>query len=141
MEQISAVRRKGWAGVSHKAASLLLLVALVPTLTFLGHWTLHIDIPGTNLYVLLIPGEPEHTHADASQPEDEASHSQHCHAGAASCSDIPFTGASPFALLSETVALLGEGAVLIAIALALWRPVRSLEVAPELLPPKLAAAF
>lgn len=121
---------------------MILLIALLPTLTFLGHWSLQIDVPGTNLYVVLIPGEPEHSHAaDSQEPEDEASHSQHCHTNAGSCSDVPFTGVSPFALLSESVAHLGEGGALIALVLALWRPWRSLAIAPEEMPPRLQPAF
>lgn len=143
MEQISSVRRKGWAGISQRAASFALIIALLPTLTFLGHWTLHIDVPGTNLYLVLVPAEPEsaHTHTDTAEHEDGGSHSQHCHTSAASCSDIPFTGASPFALINDSLAHLGEAGALIAIALALWRPWRSLQIAPELLPPRLNPAL
>jgi hypothetical protein len=110
---------------------------MLPTLTFLGHWSFHIDVPGTNLYVLIVPGEqaPAVTH-DSQQQGDGQSHERHCHAGVASCSDIPFTGASPFALLSDSLAYLGASAALTAVALAFWRPGAVASVGPELQPPR-----
>src|SRR5690349_1959802 len=47
--------------------SWLLFATLLPTLTFFGHWSLRIDIPGTQLYV----GFPESHHHDDGAPEGE----------------------------------------------------------------------
>ena len=70
------------------------------------------------------------THADQQQDSGQ-SHERHCHAGVASCSDIPFTGASPFALLSDSLAYLGAFGALTALALLFWRPRSAASVDPE----------
>ncbi len=131
------MRRLGWDGFRPGFRTWALLLALLPTLTFLGHWSLHVDVPGTNLYVLLIPGEPSeaHTH-DGAQQDSAQSHERHCHAGVASCSDIPFTGASPFALLNDSLAYLGAFGALTVLAVLFWRPRSSASVGPDLRPPK-----
>jgi hypothetical protein len=110
---------------------LLLLVGILPSLTFLGHWTVQFDIPGTNSYVLVVPGE---AHDDLH--EDVHTHESHCHASAATCTDIPFVGASPFALMHDSVIYLGVAAVLIVLGLNTWRPRKSTTVAPLLQPPQ-----
>lgn len=109
---------------------LLLLVAILPSLTFLGHWALQFDIPGTNSYLVVVPGE---AHDDSHTGH---SHEQHCHAGVATCTDIPFTGASPFALMHDAVFYLGASAVLIFLGLNTWRPRKSMTIAPLLEPPR-----
>jgi len=131
------VYRHGWSGFRPRFRTWALLLALLPALTFLGHWSLHVDVPGTNLYVVVVPGEPAqaHTH-DGKQQDSGQSHERHCHAGVASCSDIPFTGASPFALLSDSVAYLGAFGALTALALLFWRPGATASVGPDLQPPK-----
>jgi hypothetical protein len=115
-----------------RGLQVLLLIAILPSLTFLGHWGLQFDIPGSRLYVVLMPAPPEHEH----DPAEESKHEQHCHANAASCTDVPFTGASPFALLQSSVEHLGAMALLIAFSVAVWRPGRSLTIGPELQPPQ-----
>lgn len=135
MNELARLRRLvGAARVRH----LLLLVAILPSLTFLGHWALQFDIPGTNSYVVVVPGE---THEDA---HTEHTHEQHCHAGVATCTDVPFTGASPFALMHDSVIYLGASALLIVLGLNTWRPRQSTTIAPLLEPPRrrgLAAQF
>jgi len=116
-----------------RALHVVLLIAILPSLTFLGHWGLNFDIPGSGFYVVLMPAPAEHEHA--SQGE-ESHHEQHCHANAASCTDVPFMGASPFALLQYSVAHLGALALLIALSWAVWRPGLSLTIGPELQPPQ-----
>lgn len=141
MRFAARVRRLGWQAFVPRFRSWALVVAILPTLTFLGHWTLHVDIPGTNLFVMVVPGQPEpvHTH-DAGQQDDGHSHEQHCHAGVAACSDIPFTGASPFALLNDSLAYLGACGALTVLAVLFWRPGTSANVSPDLRPPRFLAA-
>lgn len=112
---------------------VFLLIAILPSLTFLGHWGLQFDIPGSHLYVVLMPVESGHDHVS---PAEESRHEQHCHANAASCTDVPFMGASPFALLQYSVAHLGALALLIALSVAVWRPGLSLTIGPEPRPPR-----
>jgi hypothetical protein len=119
--------------VDGRSLHLLLLVAILPSLTFFGHWGLQFDIPATRWYVVLMPAPPHEDHATSGE---EAHHEQHCHANAASCTDVPFTGASPFALLRTSVAYLGAFALLIALAVVTWKPGGSVTIGPELQPPR-----
>jgi len=137
------VRSRGWSGIPARVRAWALLVAFLPTLTFLGHWTLQIDIPGTNEYLLIVPGAPEHntdSHGDEHSSETET-HDQHCHAGVATCSDIPLTGISAFALLNESIAYLGVAGALIALAAITWRPRALNSIDPDLQPPRAPFAF
>lgn len=139
---MARVWRHGWAGFAPGFRVWSLLLAILPTLTFLGHWGLNIDIPGTDLYVTIIPGETgADGHTQSHGPAGQQSHEQHCHAGVATCSDIPFTGASPFALLTDSLAKLGAAGALVALALLFWRPGRTASVGPELQPPRPRFAF
>lgn len=131
------MRSRGWSGIPAGVRAWALLVAFLPTLTFLGHWTLHIDIPGTNEYLLIVPGEPAHadSHADEHSSQSE-NHDRHCHAGVASCSDIPLTGISAFALLNDSIAYLGATGALIVLAAIAWRPRTLNSIDPDLQPPR-----
>ncbi len=112
-----------------------MLVALVPSLTFIGHWTLRLPIPGTGFYVGL-PATP----AAADSTAAAGDHAGHCHSDSESCSNTPLAGASAVAVLSQAVTLLGASAALVALAALTWRPDRVLTLAPELRPPRIAAA-
>jgi hypothetical protein len=125
----------GRKGMVARIGARALLIAFLPSLLFLGHWTIRFDIPGTDLYV----GMPESAHVHTEG--DGHDHAQHCHANVASCSDVPFTGASAFALMSESVAYLGFGGVLLALGLCWWTPSRTATVAPEPTPPRRGAAL
>jgi hypothetical protein len=131
------MKRAGWTRgrVSLRARAWVLWLALLPMLTFAGHWTLRIDIPGTDLYLGLpvVSGADHHDETDTGHADG---HEQHCHASAASCSDVPFAGASAFALLSETAALLGAGGLFTAINAGWWRPGSPAVVTPDLQPPR-----
>lgn len=111
-----------------------MLVALLPSLTFLGHWTLRLPIPGTDFYVGLPAPAAADSHAAAGD------HAGHCHSDSESCSNTPLAGASAIAVLSRAVTLLGASAALVALAALTWRPNRVLTLAPELRPPRIAAA-
>ena len=127
-------RRHGWGVLSTRVQYIALLVAILPSLTFLGHWSLNLDIPGTDLYLTLIAASDHHDeHAGHDDPQ---AHTNHCHANAASCTDVPFTGASPFAFLHDSIAYLGAGALLVVLTLRAWRPWSALTVGPELRPPR-----
>jgi hypothetical protein len=126
--------------------SKLLLLAILPTLTFLGHWpALTLNVPGLALS-LTIPFVSEETldHAAAisgpvvSSGTDAQEHTQHCHANVATCTDIPFTGGSAFALIGEAVAFLGAAAILVALSMRPWRPTHESAVPPELMPPRIS---
>jgi len=111
-----------------------LLVALIPSLAFFGHWTPRLPIPGTSLYVGL-PVSTVHDHGQAG-----SDHESHCHTDSSACSDVPFTGVSAFALLSQTVTLLGAAATMVALSTIAWRPGRIQTLSPEPRPPRRPAA-
>lgn len=106
----------------------------MPSLTFLGHWTLRLPIPGTGFYVGLPATAAANSNATAGD------HAGHCHSESESCSNTPLAGASAIAILSQAVTLLGASAALVALAALTWRPDRVLTLAPELRPPRIAAA-
>ena len=90
--------------------SKLLFLSLLPTLLFVGHWSLHIEIPGTTYYV----GAPipqadttAHHHDGGSGNRATHDHEQHCHANAATCADAAAVPVTPVAHLAEAIAALG----------------------------------
>lgn len=116
--------------------SLLMLAAILPTLTYLGHWELVVPLPGDQeLTIIAAEGGHTHRHDD----DHAAEHARHCHGDAASCSDAPFTGVSAFALLSAAVALLGTAGTAHEVPGGWWHPHRSNRVNPLLRPPRPAS--
>lgn len=140
------------AAAGHHARAWLLLLAILPTLTFMGHWPdIRIGIPGSTAWLTIpLASEGDHHHEGTpgehgANPEDEHhsefgteedGHGRHCHADAASCTNTPFTGISAFALLSESVALLGAGGFATLLVHQLWEPTSDLTPGPEFLPPR-----
>lgn len=122
------VRLSSVAG--RRRASWLLVLALLPTLTFFGHWPAEISIPGTGYY-LALPGA-----APAPAGDDGHDHSSHCHADASSCSDVPATAGVTFAILNECVALFGACGLFVLLALRWWKPGEGFTPSPELEPPR-----
>jgi len=126
--------------------SKFLLIAILPALTFFGHWpviTIHVPGAALDLTVPFVSEESAHEQAagtaagaGAGSSSDAHEHAQHCHADAGSCTDVPFTGASAFGLLDDTVAFLGAGALLTLIVATAWRPGRDAPIDPDLRPPR-----
>ncbi len=115
--------------------ALVLFLALLPTLSYFGHWPeATFTLPGSSL-VLGLPGSLAHTHGGDREAGGDG-HTSHCHADAASCSDAPLTAVSAFAVLTESVALLGAAGVLTLLALRWWQPASSQLLVPELRPPR-----
>ncbi len=111
--------------------ALWLLIALLPMVSFVGHWPTHIDIPGTDLYVTIPFAGP----VDGAEA-GEHSHGGHCHEDAAGCSKTPSPAGVGFALMNESIMALGAAALLIAVAARTrgFRPDR--DVLPETPPPR-----
>ncbi len=101
--------------------SKLLLLSLLPTLLFVGHWSLHLEIPGTNSYVGTQPAKAEttsgHHHDGPSDDRSNHDHEQHCHANAATCADAAAVPVAPVAHLAEAIAALGADSA--------WREIRT----------------
>lgn len=126
---MAAITRTPRPGLCPRVAHLtlmrwLLVAAYLPALTFLGHWPLSVDIPGTSFYV----GLPESA--------TQGVHKDHCHADAGSCSDTPVTTTGTVALLAESLAIQDLDSPLIGMAagFASWQPQAG--VAPLLPPPE-----
>lgn len=121
-------RPRALAALVPRAAAMrwLLFAAMLPSLTFLGHWPLRIDVPGTNLYV----GLPET--ADPGGHD----HTKHCHADAASCSDTPLTTTASIGMLADSLSFAGVSAPLIPLTLAHLPGADQAHVGPMNPPPK-----
>jgi len=125
--------------------SKFLLLAILPALMFFGHWPeITVHVPGSSLD-LTVPFASEDaahqpagavTGPTAGSSGDAHEHAQHCHADAASCTDAPFTGASAFGLLNDTLLLLGAGALMTLVIASAWRPGREAQIGPDLRPPR-----
>lgn len=85
---------------------LLMLAAYLPALLFVDHWTLRLDIPGSDYYVGL-PAERDLGHQHAG----DESHSSHCHESVASCSDTRVTTGTTIAVLAAVVFALTLGGI------------------------------
>jgi hypothetical protein len=117
------------------AMAKLLAFALLPMLTFAGHWEPRIDIPFTNYYWGL---PAQHNHAQTATHEHN--HEGHCHGDSASCASKPVTSGVGFALLREALLLLGATTIAVGIPGRWWRPRRPASIRPELQPPQRAVA-
>lgn len=122
---------------TRRRISILLLLALFPMLTFMGHWPAAVHIPGTDQYLSIpLAGNDE----PADEHDDGHSHSQHCHGNSGSCSDVPALAGVSFALMSEALALSVTAALVWAVAFHCWQPRRPNSLLPELQPPRPAYA-
>lgn len=110
---------------------IALAIALVPMLTFMGHWPEDVRIPGTQQY-LTVPLAGRST----AESEGAHDHTKHCHGDSASCSDVPALAGAGFAVMNETLAVAITAALLWVVALRYWRPRASNSLLPELQPPR-----
>jgi hypothetical protein len=117
------------------------LLSLLPMLTFIDHMELRVDIPGTGYYFGIERAAEGHGHSHGAAgtraaPGETHAHASHCHISVSSCSDVPLTSISGFALLSESAALLGAASFTIAAAGAVMLGPRGESVVPETPPPR-----
>lgn len=130
----SLVKLRTGSAPTQRRMALWLMLALLPMLTFFGHWPTHIDIPGTGLYLTVPFAGPIQDDAT------EHDHAQHCHGEASGCSKTPATAGVGFAIMNETIAALGAAALLVAVA-SRTRTLRAPRgVTPELPPPRTVLA-
>lgn len=109
----------------------MLLVALAPSILYVGHWEPRFDIPFTSYYW----GIPEDWGGHG-ENEDTSSHADHCH-GDSSCAGKPVSAGATVALLREHVAYLGTFGLLAIVVGAWWSPRQRLTAGPETPPPRL----
>lgn len=113
-------------------ASWVLLLALMPMLTFMGHWPSSLPIPGTGLYVTVPLAGP----APNAGSEEHHDHSKHCHGEAASCADAPVAAGVGLALMNTLVSIPPATGLLFITVLVAALPLRSNTLAPEPRPPR-----
>lgn len=122
------------------AMAKLLVVSLLPMLTFFGHWEPRIDIPFTNYYWGLPDFAHEGNAGAAHEHDHDHDHDGHCHGDSASCASKPVTSGIGFALLRDSLLLLGAAAIATRVAATWWKPAHWTSVRPELQPPRLVVA-
>lgn len=111
----------------------LLLVAYLPSLLFLGHWDLRLDLPGG--YYLGLAG-PAHDHLDTRSSSTPGDHGSHCHGDLESCASIQAGGPVPVAVLSGAPLGPIPAARTIPAPLAAWQPAPPAELSPDTPPPR-----
>lgn len=110
----------------------ILFYAILPTITFAGHWDVQVRFPGT---ATTVGFAPSHTHASSASGE-AAAHSDHCHVDAAGCSDQPLVSGASVAHFRESLAsavVMGE---VHGYFLATLVPPEGASVGPDLPPPR-----
>lgn len=121
--------RRAW----QRRASWALFLALLPMLTFMGHWPEMVSIPGTQLYIRVpLAGHQVEQDHDGGHHD----HAKHCHGDAASCTDAPAAAGVAIALMGSIVALPAAHALLLLGLIAGAVPLAALSVSPELRPPR-----
>jgi len=110
----------------------LLIVAIAPSILYVGHWEPRIDIPFTSYYW----GIPESWQSAGGSHDDE-SHAEHCH-GDSSCTERPVTAGAGVALLRDDLEMLGAAGLLRAVFAAVRSPHLPGLQAPETPPPRRA---
>lgn len=119
----------------------LLLIAYLPSLTFVGHFSLDINIPGTAWYIGL-PESPGHSaHNDGLAGVNGSAghfhdHAEHCHIDLASCSDAPYAGSASFGLMGWVISFLGVATAAFLMLERWWRPSFALQDQPPVPPPR-----
>ncbi len=85
-----------------KRAAWFLAVAMLPMLTYMGHW----ENPAGLLPAAILGEFAPHSHESAAHPHshgEQEHHTQHCHGDVASCSDIPYAGSATVVFLAYAV--------------------------------------
>lgn len=114
--------------------SWVLMAALLPMLTFMGHWPAELHIPGTGIYLgIAAGGAHNHEHDGGGE-----GHSQHCHGDSAGCSEAPATAGVSFGLMNDAVALAMAGGLLLLVATHVRTGLSQNVLAPDLRPPRRA---
>ena len=113
-------------------AAALLILSLLPMQTYLGHWDLRIDIPGTDYYW----GMPSAIQGSNTTQEHVTNHGEFCRGDTASCAGTPAVAGASFGVMAMVVALLGTHARGRTVTGHAWMPPYARSVAPELLPPR-----
>jgi hypothetical protein len=75
-----------------------MLAAMLPALLFFDHWTVRVQIPGTDSYFGM-PAARGHSHGG------EDSHSSHCHESVATCSDTGVAAGATMAVLAGVLVI------------------------------------
>jgi hypothetical protein len=129
-----------WLTRRNRQLAALLVLSLLPMLSYFGHWQFSVPIPGTDLAVGIPAGDGHHAegHSHPGHDEDAASHAAHCHAGPASCVDAPVAGIAAFAQLMEASLLVTAAGVLVLVLLDSERRPAGAPVSPDLRPPRRA---
>lgn len=123
-----------WLTRHDRQLASVLVLSLLPMLSYFGHWQFSIPIPGTE-YAAGLPEAAGH-HADGHEHGDAASHASHCHAGPASCLDAPVAGIASFAQLAEATLLVAAAGTLVLMLLESELPLAGAAVSPDLRPPR-----
>ncbi len=129
---VNVMLRSGWARERRSSfASWALLAGMLPSLLWLGHWSVRVPVPGSGSFLAV--GMAAENHA---QRADAGKHGSHCH-GEPSCSDAPPAPVSVgVAVVSKAIALLGLSGLLVPAAMWAWRPGRPAQVEPPVPPPR-----
>ena len=106
----------------------LMVAALLPSLLYVGHWSFEVPLPGDTVAVVGVDESGGRSH-------ESDGHGEHCH-GESSCSDVQPLGLTGLAVMGRTLALLGVAGVMLALAVAAWRPANGTVVGPERRPPR-----
>ena len=123
-------------------ASKLLFLSLLPTLLFVGHWSLHIEIPGTGYYVgppAQVQDAGTHHHDGPSGERSGHDHQQHCHTNAATCADAAAVPGAPVAHLADAVAAIGADSAWLQMAFE-THSLTGWDAAPQPPPPRLTSS-
>lgn len=124
-------RQGTWSHAARRRAVWLIVAAYLPSLLFLGHWELKIDIPGTDYYV----GTPEWGHSHA---EHEGEHEEHCHTKLNSCARVPLTTTAFVLFMAAALEAEAHEARGVPAFTALWAPHEPKAISPDPPPPRAA---
>jgi hypothetical protein len=130
---------------SSRVRHLILIVALLPMLTYLGHWpAIEFPIPGTGAYWQLPfsegwgtgHGEDGHSRSHRSTGSDDGNHAQHCHTDMGSCLHATIGAIAAAAILLASLAFIGQASRFVAWEMRAATPVKDWLSAPLTPPPQ-----